>query len=58
MCSRMRLERQIEATGDFMKGNEPESLRMPIWAVQCQCGAWHARAYGGSVWVDAVPVPA
>jgi hypothetical protein len=57
MCSRLLLEREVEATGEFMKGNEPHPIKMPVMAVQCECGEWYARFPKGAVWVKAEPIP-
>ncbi len=53
MCDRYLLEREVFGIGEFLKGNEPTPIRMPVLAVPCECGAWHARTPQGRVWVDA-----
>lgn len=56
MCDRYLMERQVAGTGEFMKGNEPSAMQMPVVAVQCECGAWHVRTPMGRLWVDAEKV--
>ncbi len=53
MCSKFLMERQTEGTGEFMKGNEPQPIRMPVIAVQCECGTWFVRPTYGGLWVQA-----
>ena len=56
MCDRYLLERQVEGTGTWLKGNEPAPQIMPVVAVQCACGTWHTRVPNGKVWVEAEKV--
>lgn len=53
MCNRICHQTSEHAIGEFLKGNEPEPIRMRIIVALCQCGLCWARVEGGTRWVEA-----